>query len=255
MTRYAEAECATCHAIRPKNEMRQETVRVESGQTHYASSGNRSSSGQSMSFGGGRPARLRMGTGTSRRSHGGTRTHYRNETVWVCHGCKAPKSADTPGMAKLKTGLVVGALFAALAFFSSQKETPAREFSAGVPSDDSMAEVQPVWPSATPTSAAVAVADEASLPEMRLGTTTDVRSSETDLPLAAQEAGFGTEADDTWAMDYHRDADLKPSRPATTVTAASAEDALPPNCRAISEDGLANEAYLREMGCEMLIRR
>lgn len=70
MARVAEAECATCFHIRPKNEMRQVRVRrksTSSVRTHWGLTRN---SGRSV----------------------GTRDSFRHEMVFVCNGCKPPKS-------------------------------------------------------------------------------------------------------------------------------------------------------------------
>lgn len=70
MTRVAETECATCHIIRPKTDMRQVQVRrksTSSVRTHWGLTKN---SGRSV----------------------GTRDSFRHDRVFVCKGCKAPKS-------------------------------------------------------------------------------------------------------------------------------------------------------------------
>lgn len=71
MPRVAEAECATCHYIRPKTEMRQVRVRLRSTSSYRSSWGlTRSSRSRSV----------------------GTRDTYRHERVFVCQGCRAPRS-------------------------------------------------------------------------------------------------------------------------------------------------------------------
>lgn len=73
MNRIAEAECATCHVIRPKTEMRPVRVRRKSG----------------SSFGFWRSSR-------SDRLGESYRTSYSHNEMWVCRGCKAPRSDWTP---------------------------------------------------------------------------------------------------------------------------------------------------------------
>jgi hypothetical protein len=96
MTTYAEAECATCFAIRPKNELRQVVVRRVTGESFGHGSTRGSSSSSSMAYGGSRPARMRSGQGQSTRSHSNKRVHMATERLWVCHGCKPPKSDWSP---------------------------------------------------------------------------------------------------------------------------------------------------------------
>jgi hypothetical protein len=103
MTIYAEAECATCFAIQPKNEMRQVVVRRVTGESFGQGSATGSSSNNSMSYGGSRPARMRSGQGQSTRRHSNKRVHMATERLWVCQGCQAPKSDWSPAM---KQGLL-----------------------------------------------------------------------------------------------------------------------------------------------------
>ena len=62
-----------------------------------------SSSNNSMSYGGSRPARMRSGQGQSTRRHSNKRVHMATERLWVCQGCQAPKSDWSPAM---KQGLL-----------------------------------------------------------------------------------------------------------------------------------------------------
>lgn len=73
MNRIAEAECATCYVIRPKTEMRPIRVRRKSG----------------SSFGFWRSS-------ASDRTNNSYRASYSHDQVWVCRGCKAPRSDWTP---------------------------------------------------------------------------------------------------------------------------------------------------------------
>ena len=80
MNRIAEAECETCHLIRPKNEMRPVRVRRKSGSS-FGFSGSRYTG--NSGYQGNR-------TGQS------YRTSYSHQEVWVCEGCKKPRSDWTP---------------------------------------------------------------------------------------------------------------------------------------------------------------
>lgn len=70
MARVAQSECATCHHIRPKTEMREVVVRRKSTSSYrssWALTGKRSRSV-------------------------GTRDSFRHERLFVCKGCRAPRS-------------------------------------------------------------------------------------------------------------------------------------------------------------------
>lgn len=73
MNKIAEGECATCHVIRPKTEMRSVRVRRKSG----------------SSFGFWRSS-------VSDRTGNSYRTSYAHDQVWVCKDCKPPRSDWTP---------------------------------------------------------------------------------------------------------------------------------------------------------------
>lgn len=92
MVEYATAECATCHAIRPMNEMREVRVKRLSSVSHGSGRSTRTGNGRSSSFGGGGSARFGNSSSNSQRSHSNSRSHYRVNDVWVCNGCKAPRS-------------------------------------------------------------------------------------------------------------------------------------------------------------------
>ena len=92
MVEYATAECATCHAIRPMNEMREVRVKRLSSVSQGSGRSSRSGNGRSSSFGGGSSARFGSTSSNSQRSHSNSRSHYRVNDVWVCVGCKAPRS-------------------------------------------------------------------------------------------------------------------------------------------------------------------
>jgi hypothetical protein len=80
MNRIAEAECATCHLIRPKTEMREVRVRRKSGSSFGFWNSNLSSNTDYKSH----------------RSGQSYRTSYAHREVWVCKGCKRPRSDWTP---------------------------------------------------------------------------------------------------------------------------------------------------------------
>lgn len=109
MVEYATTECATCHAIVPMNEMREVKVRRVTGVSYGSGSARGSTSSNSSSFGGGRPARMRSGGSNTNRSHANKRTHMAVDRVWVCAGCKAPKSDMSP-TAKSAATVALGAI-------------------------------------------------------------------------------------------------------------------------------------------------
>ena len=97
MNRIAEAECATCHVIRSKTEMRPVRVRRKSGSS-FGFSGSRYTG--NSGYQGNR-------TGQS------YRTSYSHQEMWVCKGCKKPRSDWTPAhYAALVIAVLIGfALF------------------------------------------------------------------------------------------------------------------------------------------------
>ncbi len=78
MPKVAEAECATCHYVMPKTEMRQ--VKVSRIAGYASSTSNSESRGPNNPY----PTRY----GRSRSNSAKTRI----DRVWVCNGCKAPRS-------------------------------------------------------------------------------------------------------------------------------------------------------------------
>jgi hypothetical protein len=103
MNRVAQAECATCHIIRPKTEMRPVRVRRKSGSS-FGFWGSRYSG--DSGYHGNR-------TGQS------YRTSYSHQEAWVCKGCKKPRSDWTPVH---YTALGIAALIL-LALFSGRSST------------------------------------------------------------------------------------------------------------------------------------
>ena len=97
MEMYATAECATCHAIMPKSEMREVAVKRLSSTSRWSSSG--SSAGQSRRSSFSSDGDARFGNSSSGRSGRRTTTHHnmRIERLWVCDGCPAPASDLDPG--------------------------------------------------------------------------------------------------------------------------------------------------------------
>lgn len=127
MTTYAEAECATCFAMRPKNEMRQVVVRRVTGESFGHGSASGSSSSNSRSYGGSRPARMRSGQGQSNRRHSNKRVHMATERLWVCEGCQPPKSDWSPAMKQgLLSALGAGGvlIYMLMGGFSQSAKTP-----------------------------------------------------------------------------------------------------------------------------------
>lgn len=91
MVIYAEAECETCHAIKPKNEMREVQVKRLAGEFTGSARNSNQSNRRSNSFS---KSGARFGSSSTsssgRKSH--SRQYKRVERVWVCDGCPAPKS-------------------------------------------------------------------------------------------------------------------------------------------------------------------
>lgn len=115
MTEYAQCECATCGAIRYKNEMRLVSVRRIVGKSYGSGSSRRSGSSNSTSYGGNQPSRYRSGSSQSTRISSSSRTHMSRDRVWICKGCKAPKSDWSPA----QRSFVIGAV-GLVAFFGLQ---------------------------------------------------------------------------------------------------------------------------------------
>lgn len=111
MTEYAEGECATCGAIRPKNEMKVVSVRRVTGKSYGSGSSRITRNSNSSSFGGDSSARFRSGTSSSNRNSSTTRTHMSKDRVWICRGCRAPSSDMSPTQKNLMWGLIIIAAF------------------------------------------------------------------------------------------------------------------------------------------------
>lgn len=111
MTEYAEGECATCGAIRPKNEMKVVSVRRVTGKSYGSGSSRTTRNSNSSSFGGDRSARFRSGSSSSNRNSSNTRTHMSRDRVWICKGCRAPKSDMSPTQKNFMWGIIIVAAF------------------------------------------------------------------------------------------------------------------------------------------------
>lgn len=132
MVKYAEAECATCSAIRPKHEMRQIKLERISGRSFGDSSSRRHGSRQSWS--GGNSGRTRYGNGASDNSRSGatSRTFTKVERVWVCKGCRAPRSDGWFGKVVTRLAIVVIAVWVVIAAIQNNdthlKKNPQSKF-------------------------------------------------------------------------------------------------------------------------------
>jgi hypothetical protein len=127
LPRVAEAECATCHHIMPKTEMRE--VRVSRVIGRSSSSGQSSRTGNRHSSSFNSSGQFRSGssnsTGSGRSTRGTTRT--RVDRVWVCKGCKAPRSDGWFSSLLIKLALVAAALyFGANYFLGNDSRAPVK---------------------------------------------------------------------------------------------------------------------------------
>lgn len=111
MTEYAEGECATCGAIRPKNEMKVVSVQRVTGKSYGSGSSHTTGNSNSSSYGGDRSTRFRSGSSNSNRTRSSTRTHMAKDRVWVCKGCRAPKSDMSPTQRSFMWGAIAVAAF------------------------------------------------------------------------------------------------------------------------------------------------
>lgn len=104
---FATAECATCHVIRPMNEMREVKVKRITGKSYSSGTtrGNRNS--RSSSYSGSGNFRNSSGNSNSTKNRSSTRTHMTVYREWVCVGCKAPKSDMSP---TLRDGIIITVL-------------------------------------------------------------------------------------------------------------------------------------------------
>lgn len=123
MAKYAEAECATCYEIRPKSEMREVKVERVVGKSHGGSNSSRSGRRNHNSFGSSGSVRFGSGTSSSTRNTSSSRTRTRVDRVWVCRGCRAPRSDGWFGklVSQIAIATVLGLL--AISFFSRQPKS------------------------------------------------------------------------------------------------------------------------------------
>jgi hypothetical protein len=126
LPRVAEAECATCHHIMPKTEMREVALsRVVGGSS---SSGQSSRTSNRHSSGFNSRGQWRGGSsnsnGVGTTSRGTTRT--RVERVWVCKRCKAPRSDGwfSSLMVKLLVAIVI--LFFVASYIGGANKEPSK---------------------------------------------------------------------------------------------------------------------------------
>jgi hypothetical protein len=127
LPRVAEAECATCHHIMPKTEMREvklsRVIGRSSSNRQSSSTGYRHSSSFTSS------GKWRSGnsnsTGSGTSTRGTTRT--RIDRVWVCNDCKAPRSDGWFSSLLIKLALVAAILyFGASYFLAGSNRAPAQ---------------------------------------------------------------------------------------------------------------------------------
>ena len=92
MPKVAEAECATCHHVVPKTGMREVAVSRVVGRSSAFGQSSKAGNRRSSTFSSQRQWRnsSSSSSGTGALSRRSTRT--RVERVWVCKGCKPPKS-------------------------------------------------------------------------------------------------------------------------------------------------------------------
>lgn len=212
MVEYANAECATCHAIRPKNEMRQVRVKRLSGVSHGSGRTSRSSTSW-------------VGSDRSRSSNSSsnsTRRSYKMHDLWVCPGCRAPKS-DKEGI-----GLWVWAAGAAIVLFAvasqNGKDSDLIELIPAAQDIDLRPEVETEIPTRTETKPSQSVRND-------LG-----KEPESDIvfersPVVQQFDG--QQSGPTDAVDS-----TMPSTPPQY------------DCSAVTEEGRVNLDYLKTIGCE-----
>lgn len=220
MVEYAEAECATCHAIRPKNEMRQ--VRVKRLASVSRGSGQSSRTGRSNSYSPFNSSRLRSTSSISSASRTSTRRNYKIHDLWVCKGCRAPKS-DKDGLGFW--GWAAGAVVVILAVGSQRGDETER--TEAVPEVEAAA----LGPVAEPSPPAPFEAErEQSLEE------TSLQGSQTDIVFESSPVVQPIEEAIT---------------PADEESTEAKTDAPPEyDCSAVTEEGRANLEYLRAIGCE-----
>lgn len=171
MARIAEATCATCHHIKPKTEMREVAVNRQTG-SRFGLSHSRRNNRQSASV------------------------SYTRRHVWVCRGCRAPKS---DGLIPWRFLFVVGLAAMGMWFASALgflERAPALVGAAGASS------------SAITTKMSAAVAPVKAMMDASVAD----ESSETPSPLALNEQDWNTPAIDaavTKALDRGKTASWK----------------------------------------------
>ncbi len=111
MVEYAQAECATCHAIRPKNEMREVAVERVTSRRTGQSSNQRHGTRHSSSFGSNQSFRIGNSNSNSSGSRSSSGKTTRIERVFVCDECKAPKSDGWFGALLVKLGIVAVVIY------------------------------------------------------------------------------------------------------------------------------------------------
>ena len=250
MTTYAEAECATCFAMRPKNEMQQVVIRRVTGESYGHGSASGSSSSNSMSYGGSRPARMQSGQGRSTRRHSNKRVHMATERLWVCEGCKPPKSDWSPAM---KQGLLLalgvgGALvYMLVGGFSQSSKTPVvgaqtepvQAMGASVPSGQDATEV-----SANPDTLANPVdADFGTAPLLDEGTAAPAPEASS-LALRPVEDQMESTSEMIAAASGRAETEAKRVEQAGSRTAEQQRF-----CESVTAEGRANAAYMASIGC------
>lgn len=248
MTTYAEAECATCFAIRSKNEMRQVVVRRVTGESFGRGSASGSSSSDSMSYGGSRPTRRRAGQSQSTRRHSNSRVHMMTERLWVCQGCQPPKSDWSPAMRRgLLWGVGAGGVLAYMLIggFSQSDKTsiaamqaePVQAMGASVPSVEEVIEA-PANPDVM-SDPAGADSGAGPLPDHRIAAPTSDSSS----PPLAEEQTDGTRQTIPSAA-ASEEAEARPTKQAEAQAAEQRRF-----CDSVTPEGRANAAYMASIGC------
>jgi hypothetical protein len=150
LPRVAEAECATCHHIMPKSKMREVKVSRVIGRS--SSSGHSSRTGYRHSSGFNSSGQWRSGSSNSTGSGTSTRgtTRTRVDRVWVCNGCKAPRSDGWFSSLLIKLALVAAVLyFGANYYLGGGNRAPAKPTEAAesvVPNISTISEDRPPEP-------------------------------------------------------------------------------------------------------------
>jgi hypothetical protein len=127
MAKYAEAECATCHSIRPKNEMRQVKVERVIGRSYGGTSSVSSGSRQYYSTKNSGKSSYGSGNSFGSRNSSGSRTRTNVERLWVCIGCRAPRSDGWIGRLVSRITAIIVLGFIAFVYFSPSKRSTSIE--------------------------------------------------------------------------------------------------------------------------------